>query len=196
MMKFYYFTSAAVFAWLTLAFYGCDVRPERKKLPEFSGLQGWEDMPLAKSEKPPFLIGDTTINDGNKLASFLSFTMTDPMYDSVTMHMIKSYEPFTGLLFERWAKQQKKGILIDLRLLPDSDPRRADFSLKKNTTEYSPIKVPLIIIWDRASEYRFDYLLNALRTMPEIKCNLISESRQTEGIGRTDCFSRIEPEFE
>ena len=182
--------------WFMIAFSGCDVRPERKKLPESVSLQGWEDMPLAKAEKQPFIVSDTTISEGNKLASFLSVTLDDPQYDSVAMQILTKYEPFAGFLIEKWAKQQKKGILLDLRVRPGAEIHRADFLLKKTLSDNPDIKIPLILIWDRSSAYRFDYLIAALTSIPEIKCNLISESRQTEGIGRTDCFSRIEPEFE
>lgn len=195
-MKLCNSTCLAVLVSLTIAIYGCEGRPDRKKLPDFSSLQGWEDTPLPKVEKQPFFVSDTTINEGRKLSSYLTVTMADPMYDSIAISMVTSYEPVAGLLFEKWAKQQKKGILIDLRTRPGNEAHRADFLVKKSVPDDPAVKIPLIFIWDRASAYRFDYLMNALTSIPEIKCSLVSESRLPDGVGRTDCFSPSEPDFD
>ncbi|PWT75223.1 MAG: hypothetical protein C5B59_09330 [Bacteroidetes bacterium] len=195
-MKVYNFTLVALLASLAIGFYGCEGRPERKKLPDFFSLEGWEDTPLPKADKVPFYLSDTTITEGGKFASFLSITMADPMYDSVAVHMAESYQPFASILIEKWAKEKKKGILIDLRTTTGSNIQRADFLLKKSLPDNPNFKIPIIFIWDPSSSYRYDYFVNALASMPDIKCSLVSESRQVEGVGRNDCFSPVQPDFD
>ena len=140
--------------------------------------------------------GETTITEGGKLARYLCVTMSDPSYDTVALRLAASYEPFASMLIEKWAKQEKKGILIDLRTKVSNDIHRADFLIKENLSDNSNMKIPIIFIWGPSSAYRFDYLVNALTSIPEIKCSLISESRLVEGVGRNDCFSPTKPDFD
>ena len=186
----------ALFVWWTIALCGCDGRPDRKKLPDISSLQGWEDMPLPKAENQLFVASDTVIMKGSKRARFLSIAMPDPSHDSLAISLVANYEPFARALIEKWVNQQKTGILIDLRTKAGYENHRADFLVKSSLPGNSNINIPLIFIWDRASAYRYGYLKDALTSMPEIKCSLVSESRMVEGVGRNDCFSPTEPSFD
>ncbi|HEX4850966.1 MAG TPA: hypothetical protein VFV08_09180 [Puia sp.] len=195
-MKFYSFTLVAVISSLAIGFYGCEGKAERKKLPDILSIDGWEEMPLPKADMEPFAFGDTTIIESGKLTSFMSVTMPDPLYDSIAIRIVSGYEPFATILFEKWANQKQKGILIDLRTRIGNTTNRADFLVKNSLIGNSNNKIPLIFIWDPSSSYRFDYLVNALSSMPEIKCSLVSESRLVEGVGRNDCFSPTQPDFD
>ncbi len=198
-MKFYapsLIVKMAVLACWVITLCGCEGKPERKKLPDFTSLQGWEDMPLPQEEQQPFFTSDTTIMEGSRLKNFLSVAMPDPKYDSLAISMVTTYEPFAATLIEKWAKQYKKGVLIDLRTQAGNDNQRADFLVKENLPGNTNINIPVIFIWDRPSAYRFDYLVNVLNAVPGIKCNLISESRAADGVGRNDCFSPTEPSLD
>jgi len=195
-MKFYKPVFIMMLTLWVIALCACDGRPARKKLPDFTSLQGWEDLPLAKTEKQFFFTSDTTIMEGSRLVNFLSISLPDPMYDSLAISMATSYKPLAATLIEQWSKKEKKGVLIDLRNKAGNDDRRANFLVKKNLPDNANINIPVVLIWDRASAYRADYLIKLMSSMPEIKCDLISESNKPEGIGRNDCFSPVIPSFD
>jgi hypothetical protein len=186
----------ALIVWWTTILWGCDGRPDRKKLPDFTSLQGWEDMPLPKAENQSFYTTDTVILKGSRLSKFLSISMPDPNQDSLAISLVTNYEPLAGTMVEKWLDQQKTGILIDLRTKAGHENHRADFLVTSSLPGNSNINIPLIFIWDRPSAYRYNYLKQALISIPEIKCSLVSESRMVEGIGRNDCFSPTEPSFD
>jgi hypothetical protein len=186
----------ALFVCWTLALCGCDGRPDRKKLPDLTSLQGWEDTPLPKADNQPFIASDTAIMKGSKLSRFFSISMPDPRNDSLAISLVTNYGPFARSFIEKWVNQQKTGILIDLRTKAGNENHRADFLVKSSLPGSSNFNISLIFIWDGASAYRYVYLKDALTSMPEIKCSLISESRKVDGVGRNDCFSPTEPSFD
>ncbi len=196
-MKLYFnllFKTSAAIVLCSIVFWGCNEKPARKKLPDFTEIIGWEEMPLAKKTIEPFSICDTSLMQNGRPTDFFSIAMPDPSQDSAAINIVKSYEPFSGIFIHQWMKQKRKGILIDLRTQA-GDCDRADFILKENADTVN-VSVPVIIIWDHPSDFRVDYLMKTIASFPEIKCNLISNSRRKEGIARNDCFSPAAPSFD
>ncbi len=195
MMKFYSLNILVVICCTIIFFCGCEQRPARKKLPDISFMQGWEEMPLAKKERAPFFIYDTAVIQNGKPVNFLCISIPNPAQDSMALNVAASYEPFASSLMQQWQKNNHKGVLIDLRS-KDDNSERADFLLKKNIEEDGSIKIPIVLLWNGGSDYRADYFIKAIASFPEIKCNLISDSRKKEGVERNDCFSPTEPSFD
>lgn len=194
MMKFY---SLHILTLVLCAIFicGCEQRPTRKKLPDISMMQGWEEMPIAKKAMPPFFIYDTAVIQNGKPANFLCISIPDPAQDSMALTIAASYEPFASSLVQQWQKNNHKGFLIDLRS-KDDNSLRADFLLNKNSQEDRDAKVSVVLLWNSGADYRANYFIKTIASFPEIKCNLISDSRKKEGLERTDCFSPTEPSFD
>ena len=168
---------------------------KRAKLPDISILQAWEEMPLAKKAMPPFLIYDSAVIQNGKPINFLCISIPNPAQDSMALNIASSYESFASSLMQQWQKNNHKGVLIDLRE-KDDNSQRADFLLNKNLLEDRDIKISIVLLWNRGADYRADYFIKAIASFPEIKCNLISDSRKKEGVERNDCFSPTEPSFD
>ncbi len=198
-MKFYptaFITRMATIAICASALCACEGKPSRKKLPDFTGIRGWEEMPLKRTGTQPFFTSDTTMIERGKRIHFFSIAMPDPVYDSLAMGIARDYEPLVSLFLEQWSKQGRGGILIDLHSQEDNGMQRVDFMAEKISSKGDASAVPVVLIWDRASAYRAEYLVGALKAVPGIKCTLLSDSRQTEGVRRQDCFSRTAPGFD
>jgi hypothetical protein len=182
---------------LLSGFYGCRGRPERKKMPEFTGLS-FEGEPLFQSQEPgtkdwPFYTGDTTIMTGGRNSNFLSIAMPYPAYDSLAWGTIKAYEPFAASFLMGWTRLEKDGILIDLRSNAGRETHRADFQMEVRESAMLPIS--LVFLWDAPSVARAASFIAALHLLPEIDCSFIGgEDGMAYGqIGRQDCFRPAPP---
>jgi hypothetical protein len=134
--------------------------------------------------------------DGSKSASFMDIAMPDPQYDSLAMGLVQNYEPLAGSLMYEWSKQDRKGILIDLRGQTEGQNGRADFRIEKVLPGDIRITIPVVFLWDDQSLYRAYYFMHALQSLQAIKCSLINNSRETGRKGRQDCFSPTAPGFD
>jgi hypothetical protein len=196
-MKFYKpaFVRVTAFGLWVTALCGCEGRSERKKLPDFRSLYGWEDRPLTKTGVQPFQTNDTSIAEGGRLCSFVAVALPDPSGDSLAVSIATSYGPVAGTLIEQWARLDKRGILIDLRSQPGNDDYRADYLVKANLPDNDHFNVPVVFVWDHGSANRAGYFIKEISSIPEIKCDLISEEHHAEGKAKNDCFSPVEPGF-
>ena len=153
-------------------FFGCagggPNRPERKKMPD---LASW---------------GSATSPTG-----FLEVALPDPAYDSVAMGLIASYEPFAVPLLTEWAKQEGKGVVVDLRSRRDGG-LRADYTIDRP----GAFSIPVIFLWDQASAGRAASFIEVLQTMPSIRCRCTGGRDGGYLTGRKDCFQAGNPVLE
>lgn len=178
-------------------FSSCGGRPERKKMPEFAGLN-LEGEPPFKSQETgikewPFYTGDTSIMIDGTVSTFLSLAMPYPAYDSLAWSTVKAYEPFAVSFLMEWARLGKDGILIDLRNNTGRETHRADFRIEGRESAIMPI--PVVFLWDAGSTARATAFIGTLRLLPEINCSFTGgEDGMAFGqIGRQDCFKPALP---
>ena len=159
-------------------FFGCagagPGRPERKKMPDLT------DWALGASPADfPFHTGVIDIGT----ASFISVALPDPAYDSAAMGLISSYEPFALPLLTEWAKQERKGVVVDLRSRPDGG-MRADYTVDRS----GAFSIPVIFLWDQASAGRAAAYINVLQSLSSVRCRCTGGRDGGYLTGRKDCF--------
>ena len=140
-------------------------RPERKKMPDLTDF--------------PFHTGVIDIGT----ASFISVALPDPAYDSAAMGLISSYEPFAVPLLTEWAKQEGKGVVVDLRSRPDGG-MRADYTIDRS----GAFSIPVIFLWDQASAGRAAAYINVLQSLSSVRCRCTGGRDGGYLTGRKDCF--------
>jgi hypothetical protein len=184
---------------ISIIFLSCNGKIPRKELPDLISTQSWETLPelpeLPVAEQP-FYTSDTTINSNGARTHFLSVIISNFANDSLLMNLVTSYEPIAVPMFEQWAKQNEKGILLDLRTgennYSNKNISHSEFLIEKILPDDIHISIPIIFLWDNKSALRAENFMNALQDLPEVKCSFINTNKSS----KLDCFSPAAPTFD
>lgn len=173
---------------------GLKVKPPRKKLPALTetSSEGWEAAQNGsgrsmdnthRSGEPAYLLSDTIVGG----QSLYALQLPGAAYDSVTLNLMRAYEPMIGTAFDLLEKYGKKGLVIDLRM--DEGPiTQSTYSAQTMDGR----SVTLILLWDGHSAGRAGTLVNELLHVSGISTHLVSE-RSNGPTGKIDCFQDNHP---
>jgi hypothetical protein len=166
----------AVSIMLTTLFYSCvtdNKKPERKKMPELSGYDGFYDgglNPGADQGEAGFAAENITIETADGPQNFINIPLPDASTDSLAINLVNDVKPFALPLLNNWAREHKSGILLDLSKHHNGTSNEGNFILREN----GGFTIPVIIRWDQASAYRLAEVKALIQTMPAINLNFIS----------------------
>ena len=172
-------------AWFLLAGIACSSgpqKPARKKMPDFNRLGISEFFYDAGSPAGlPFLTGEMDVQSGSTQSTFHSVALPDASFDSLAMSIIADHASTAISLLGAWAKQDEKGVVIDLRSNKGEDALRADYTLER-TGEFS---IPVVFLWDRSSQTRAAAFISVMHSLQSIQCK---HTGSYSGNGQQDCF--------
>jgi hypothetical protein len=170
-------TGLATLLMLTTLMYGCESgsnkKPERKKMPELVGYDGFYDggfNPGGEQLKAAFAGENVTIETASGPQNFVSIPLPDASLDSLAVNLLNSIKPLALPLLNNWAREHKSGVLLDLCARHTGSGYQGNFTLNG----LSGFALPVIIRWDRASAYRLTRLNALVQNMPAISLNFIS----------------------
>ena len=153
--------------------------PTRKKMPEFtSNDDGFEGPPTFErsAAKTPGEYAfntqnaDFTVNGTSQ--EFVAISLPDAAADSATVNLLEGLKPFALPLLSGWALQQRHGVAIDLSSHDGGELRRSDFVLEQP----NGFSFPLIIMYDRLSEYRLNTIKQLIAEVPSLKLRAIANN--------------------
>jgi hypothetical protein len=151
--------------------------PTRKKMPELAMADDdFEGSPVAengdKQNQNAYAFNaqnvDLMINGISQ--GFISLSLPDASADSATVNLLQSLKPFALPLLSNWAQQQRHGVAIDLSAHNGETIHRSDFVLQ----ETNGFSFPVVVIWDRLSQYRLATIRQLVAEVPSLKLNAIS----------------------
>lgn len=166
----------AVSIMLTALMYGCQAdskKPERKKMPELAGYNGFYDgglNPGYSQGETGFFAENITLQTANGPQNFFSIPLPDASADSLAINLVNSVKPFALPLLNQWAREHKGGVLLDLSTHHHGASYQSNFNLRQE----GGFSIPVIICWDKASAYRLAEVKALVQTMPAINLNFIS----------------------
>jgi len=159
-------------------------KPARKKMPEFNrlGISEQFNSPGTTADWAnfPFSTGEVDVQSNNTQSVFHFVALPDAGYDSLAMHIIAGRQSEAVSLLAEWARQEEKGVVIDLRSRAAETGHRTDFTLER-PGEFS---IPVIFLWDRSSEARAAAFIDIMHSVPAIQCRRSSGNAN----GQQDCF--------
>jgi hypothetical protein len=164
---------------LSVLVYSCQSgSPARKKMPDFTSDNSLEGpMPFEATTPAPapgpdafaFHTSNIDLETGGSMQGFLYIPLPDASNDSLVIALLHSYKFMAMPLLKTWAGRQHQGIAIDLSGHSGAPTHRTDYALEK-TGEFS---IPVVIIWDQASEPRVAELRSIAAELPEVSLNSI-----------------------
>ncbi|SKA29484.1 hypothetical protein SAMN04488128_103126 [Chitinophaga eiseniae] len=131
-------------------------------MPEASG-------PVARKKLPP---------DEQKLPVHLA----DPANDEALVNLLNTYRPLAIPMLTKLAKEQRGGIVIDLRADESMEPLSAAYLIRKDNV----FSIPVQLVWDGRSASRAAYFLKLANGYKEVNITRISEGFSAF---RSDCFN-------
>ena len=132
--------------------------------PSASNVQGGE--PGAVAFPPlPFALGDTLLSLGAEQKSFVLLHLATADYDFLLLGA-KNYEAYFPAWLKSWSQTGREGLVIDLATGNASG--RSVFQL---TTPGLENPVPLVLLWDAASESRAGFYTGLLQSLTTINCH-------------------------
>ncbi|NOW96053.1 hypothetical protein [Mucilaginibacter sp. SG564] len=111
----------------------------------------------------PFQIADTVINFGTNKASFYVVRVPSDNFDFL-LPLAKIYEPYLVSSMSTWAQTGRSGIAIDFS--SGSISRRSLYSLNNSSLHVS---IPLVILYDDASQARANNLTKLIQSLNTIR---------------------------
>jgi hypothetical protein len=128
----------------------------------------------------PFSTGEVGVQTGGTQSVFHSVALPDASYDSLAMHIIAGQQSSAVSLLAGWARQEEKGVVIDLRSSATETGHRVDYTLERSG-EFS---IPVIFLWDSFSEARAAAFIDIIHSVPAIQCRRTANFAN----GQQDCF--------
>lgn len=166
----------AVAIMFTAMMYGCQAdgkKPERKKMPELAGYNGFYDGGLnpgyGQAERG-FFAENITLQTADGPQNFFNIPLPDATADSLAINLVNNIKPFALLLLNQWAREHKSGVLLDLSTHHNGASYQSNFTLRQE----GGFSIPVIIRWDQASAYRLAEVKTLTQTMPAINLNFVS----------------------
>jgi len=167
-------------------------RPARKTLPDAQSSFGDEGMDPTSSRylKPQsdYLIysGDTSLLVQGKRENLLVLSIPDPDRDSAVLAAIKSGESLAAYLVAQLRRDNKAGVIIDLRSFsaPSNQTYQQDYLVKGDVTNGEDL--PVIFYWDRQSEARANGYLQMLGGFAGVSLSLFNDQSGYQ----QDCFEK------
>lgn len=169
---------AAVLALATILLYGCAASGggQRKKMPEFANSEGEFEafQPFKNQKSEGYGLGFNTINTdvmyNGVTTECVSVTLPSSL-DAQASALFSLYKPLAGVLLGEWAKQQRNGVVIDLKSAPGPGGSRADYQIK-NPDDSS---IPVIFLWNNQSAARASLYISMLSEVPGVTVKLLSD---------------------
>ena len=166
---------------IAMGFYSCspggDSLPARKKMPEFASNDGFEGaVPFSGNSNATaastfaFKTGNIDLDVDGHNQNLVVVAMPDASTDSVALSLVNSVKPFALPMLSGWAKQQGRGVLIDLSSHNGEEAYRADYVLQKP----DDFSIPVVLMWDNASASRVVLLKEVLDDVPSISLSCTS----------------------
>jgi len=159
----------------TILLYGCAAPggSPRKKMPEFTGGGGeFEAFTPFKNQNAEmgFLSRNTNMLYQGIPIECVSFTLPASL-DEQVLSLFSQYKPFAGPLLAAWAKQQRNGVVIDLKSSSGLGASQADFQVKNADNSI----IPIVFLWNSQSALRASKYMNMLGEIPGVTVKLVNK---------------------
>ncbi|MBS1601060.1 MAG: hypothetical protein JST42_00230 [Bacteroidetes bacterium] len=150
----------------------------RKKMPDLTSDYSFEGrVPFDSHSAEPlgsdayaFHTSVTQLEIDGSLRDFIYIPLPDPSNDSLAVALIQSYKTMALPMLNSLTSRQYQGVAIDLSAHTGTATRRSDFVLEKT----GAFHIPVVVIWDAASEGRLETLKSLAIGLPGISLNTIS----------------------
>jgi hypothetical protein len=150
--------------------------PERKKMPRFNesaiqqdskyfGGKGYSSCGLT-TEMDLVHVGSNGDN-----GEYMRIPLPDGSLDEAVFNMISLYKPIAAVFLNQWAKQQGKGVIIDLRSNSRQSSTREEFKVEKKDS----FSIPVVFYWDSSSAFRAKTFKDVLHSVNGISCKKIAQ---------------------
>ncbi len=152
---------------------GCmPAEPTRKKLPVVLSSDGIESGPGFGIKRMHdkswsgygFAVSNTELSINGLPQSCVRVSMPEAENDVQTMNLLAMYKPFAVTMLTEWSKQNRNGVVVDMRANPLLDGSRADFMVEKQDV----FSFPLIFLWDAYSATRASAYMSMLNDVPGV----------------------------
>jgi hypothetical protein len=165
-------------------------RPARKKLPP--ELTSFSDVPpqLVPVKAPSdilFYYSDTALLIQGLRRNLAVITLADPEKDSTIRSLVTAGQSLTSFLVAELHRDNKTGLVIDLRQDEYSPTIRQDYLVEPTGQE----KLPVIFLWDKSSAARAAMFTQLFEQFPGITWSITSGQPRYQ----QDCFKDIHPNF-
>jgi hypothetical protein len=158
---------------------GCmpGVSPERKKMPGYLQYDAFEsNYPFSSKLESMqgglgFATEEVDLSGNGKNQHCIAVPLPDASFDAMVISMFESYKMFAIPLLTEWGKQNRNGVILDLRANREQTGSRSDYMLEKSG-EFS---IPVMLIWDEASANRAHTFTQMLQNLSGI--NFIRSER-------------------
>lgn len=152
-------------------------RPDRKKMftlndQELTGECNFA-RPAHELQQTSFGMHDVDLTVNGIRGTYVSLAMPDASCDSAAIAMALTCKPFAVTLLSQWAKQEKKGVLFDLRHNYNNDELRSDYVVESPGMR----SVPVTFLYDRYSANRVAGYINTIKLVPALQCKLLESSQ-------------------
>jgi hypothetical protein len=152
---------------------GCmPAEPTRKKLPVLlsnDGIESGFGFGVKKQEKSwsgyGFTVSNTELSVNGLVQPCVSVSMPDAESDVQAMNLLAMYKPFAVTMLTEWSKQNRNGVVVDMRSNILLEGSRADYMVEKQDL----FSFPLIFLWDNYSAARASSYMSVLNDVPGVK---------------------------
>jgi hypothetical protein len=155
-------------------------------------LTSFSDVPpqLAPTKAPSdilFYYSDTTLLIQGLRRNLAVITFADPEKDSTIRSLVTAGQSLTSSLVAELHRDNKTGLVIDLRQDEYSPVIRQDYLVEPTGQE----KLPVIFLWDKSSAARAALFTQLFEQFPGITWSITSGQPRYQ----QDCFKDIHPNF-
>jgi len=176
--NYYRFAKQGMILVLAAQLCGCGVgsAPEpRRKMPDFNTMTDGIEFSLPfthqrlenltqKKSLVPFAITNVDLILNGSLHSFVSVPLLSPGSDSLAYNMINTYKLFAMPLLAQWSRQERNGVLLDLRSKTGNQQFRADYLIEQSENSAFPV----VFLWDNSSSQRAAVYMNLMQELPGV----------------------------
>lgn len=173
------------------AFISCQrSRPARKKLPP--ELNSFSDVPpqltpVKASSDVLFYYSDTTLLIQGLRRNLAVISFADPDKDSTIRSLVFAGQSLTSYWLAELRRDNKTGVVIDLRQDEYSPSIRKDYLIDPAGQE----KMPVVFLWDKRSAARAATFTQLFEQFPGINWSIIGGKPGYQ----MDCFTDTHPNF-
>ena len=186
------FVKELLFVFVVSSWLGCTgvgpQKTERKKMPGLRGLNSDWELSFANESNGafgfPYQAGYVDLMDNGKMTTFFAIALPDAGFDSIALSLVNSYKPLAMPILSQWAHDEGKGVLIDLR-----SNHNAGSTCTNYLVEGPAFSIPVVLLWNTASNSRVQSLIGMVQSMPAVTCTQKGESRLGANNSRQDCFA-------
>lgn len=147
---------------------------ERKKMPRFYESQFQQSNVMnGKSYSSCGMVSEIDlINlDGNgNYGDYVSVPLIDAEADASIFTMVNMFRPFAASYLTDWAKNQNKGLILDLRSNHSGASTREEYNLATG----DQFSVPVVLVWNATSALRAKRFTAILNDLPGINSKIIN----------------------